>query len=89
MDKETLSKRIVEYFKKTREEDFEEYFTDVIDADDTNKVRTLTVNWEWPYETGTADEIAANDKVDTDDGLNALDYTFNVVVTGTQVVPTK
>lgn len=26
MDKETLSKRIVEYFKKTREEDFEEYF---------------------------------------------------------------
>ena len=26
MDKETLSKRIIEYFKKTREEDFEEYF---------------------------------------------------------------
>lgn len=70
-------------------EDFEEYFTDIIDADDTNKVRTLTVNWEWPYETGTADEIAANDEVDTEDGLNALDYTFNVVVTGTQVVPTK
>ena len=70
-------------------EDFEEYFTDIINADDTNKVRTLTVNWEWPYETGVADEIAANDEVDTQDGLNASDYTFNVVVTGTQVVPTK
>lgn len=26
MDKETLSRRIIEYFKKTRKEDFEEYF---------------------------------------------------------------
>ena len=69
--------------------DFEQFFTDTIDADDTNKVRTLTVNWEWLYETGSANEIAANDEIDTEDGLNALDYSFDVVVTGTQVVPTK
>lgn len=69
-------------------EDYEEFFTDVIDADDTNKIRTLTVEWEWLYETGTADtEISQNDEIDTADGLNALDYSFNVVVTGTQVVP--
>lgn len=70
-------------------EDFEEYFTDTINADDANKVRTLTVNWEWAYETGLANEIESNDEIDTEDGLNALDYSFDVVVTGTQVLPTK
>lgn len=70
-------------------EDFEEYFTDTIDADDTNKVRTLTVNWQWAYETGTGDELVENDEIDTNDGLNAFDYSFDVVVTGTQVIPTK
>lgn len=70
-------------------EEYEQYFTDIINADDANKTRTLTVNWEWPYETGTADEIAQNDKIDTQEGINALDYTFDVVVTGTQVIPEK
>jgi len=70
-------------------EDFEQFFTDTIDADDQDKVRTLTINWEWLYETGSTNEIAANDEIDTEDGLNALDYSFDVVVTGTQVVPTK
>lgn len=70
-------------------EDFEKYFTDTINADDTNKVRTLTVNWKWAYETGLANEIESNDEIDTEDGLNALDYSFDVVVTGTQVLPTK
>ena len=70
-------------------EDYEQYFTDIIDADDTNKTRTLTVEWEWLYETGTGTNIATNDVVDTNEGLAALDYSFDVVVTGTQVVPTK
>lgn len=70
-------------------EDLEQYFTDTINADDADKTRTLTVDWEWEYETGTGSEITTNDEIDTDEGLAALDYSFDVVVTGTQVVPTK
>ena len=32
-------------------EDYEQYFTDVINADDSDKTRTLTVEWQWLYET--------------------------------------
>lgn len=71
-------------------EGYEQYFTGVIDADDNNKVRTLTVEWEWPYETTTkSTTVADNDKVDTAEGLTALDYTFDILVTGTQVIPTQ
>lgn len=63
-------------------EGYEEYFTDTIDANDSNKIRTLTVNWEWPYESD-------DDETDTNEGLQALDYEFDIVVTGTQVVPSK
>lgn len=70
-------------------EELESVLTDTINADDTNKVRTLTINWEWPYETTTSNTISSNDKIDTDEGLQALDYSFKVVVTGTQVQPTK
>ena len=69
-------------------EDYEDVFTGVIDADDTNKTRVLTVEWQWPYETETEDKtVAENDNTDTNNGLNALDYSFDVVVTGTQVIP--
>lgn len=70
-------------------EELESVLTDTINADDTNKVRTLTINWEWPYETKTGNGVAQNDKIDTSEGLKALEYTFNVKVTGTQVVPSK
>lgn len=70
-------------------EELESVLTDTINADDANKVRTLTINWEWPYETGTTNTISSNDKIDTDEGLQALDYSFKVIVTGTQVQPTK
>ena len=69
-------------------EDYEDVFKGTINADDTNKVRTLTVEWEWLYETETRDTtISENDKVDTENGLSALDYSFDIVVTGTQVIP--
>lgn len=70
-------------------EELESVLTDTINADDTNKVRILKIDWEWPYETGTESQILNNDKVDTNEGLQALDYSFDVVVTGTQVQPTK
>lgn len=70
-------------------EELEEVLTGTINADDTNKTRTLTVEWEWPYETKTGNGVAQNDEIDTAEGLNALEYTFNVKVTGTQVIPSK
>lgn len=69
-------------------EDYEDVFTGIIDADDTNKTRTLTVDWEWAYETTDNDNtLEENDKTDTTEGLEALDYSFNITVTGTQVIP--
>ncbi len=70
-------------------EELESVLTNTINADDANKVRTLTVSWEWPYETGTGSAILNNDQIDTSEGLQALDYSFDVVVTGTQVAPVK
>ena len=71
-------------------EDYEDVFVGTIDADDSNKVRVLTVEWQWDYETETKDTtISQNDKIDTDNGLKALDYSFDVIVTGTQVIPTQ
>ena len=49
------------------------------------KKKEIIVKWEWPYETGeNADAITFNDKKDTQDAIADLDYTFDVVVTGTQ-----
>lgn len=56
-------------------------------ANDANKVRTVEIPWVWEYETGSDDnQISANDVIDTTDGINNLDYTFDVVVTGTQML---
>ena len=69
--------------------DIEEDLSGTIDANDENgKSRTLNIKWEWLYETGeTEEEIKANDLIDTKDGTNIENYTFDVIVTGTQVQP--
>lgn len=54
-------------------------------ANDENKTKDITIEWEWNYETGDVDEIDANDAIDTQDGIANLDYTFDVKVTGTQI----
>ena len=57
-------------------------------AKDENKVKTITINWEWPYETGSnTNQIAYHDKLDTQDAQNMAIYTFNVIVSGTQILP--
>lgn len=57
-------------------------------ANDENKTRTLTIDWKWKYETGTTEnEIANNDKIDTQNAQDIANYTFNVIVSGTQVIP--
>lgn len=68
--------------------DLEDKLTGVINANAENKVTTMTVNWEWEYETGSnEDEKLANDKIDTQNAQDITNYTFDVVVTGTQVMP--
>lgn len=69
-------------------EELQENLFGTIDANENNKIRTITINWEWQYETGeNENEINQNDKIDT---LNAKDfenYTFDINVIGTQVMP--
>ena len=49
------------------------------------KSQLIKVEWEWPYETGSAvNGIASGDKVDNQNGQDNLDYTFDVIATGTQ-----
>jgi len=49
------------------------------------KGQLIKVEWEWPYETGSAvNGIASGDKIDTQNGQDNLDYTFDVIATGTQ-----
>ena len=59
-----------------------------IDADAENKTKTFTIDWEWKYQTGdNPTEITANDKIDTKNAQEIAQYTFNVNVSGTQVLP--
>lgn len=59
-----------------------------INANEENKIRTLTINWEWKYETGSnQEEISQNDIIDTNNGREISNYTFDVNVQGTQVAP--
>lgn len=56
-----------------------------IPANATDKTKKITIVWQWKYETGTGAEIDSNDEIDTREGIEDLNYTFDVVVTGTQV----
>lgn len=59
-----------------------------INADEENKIKEININWKWPYETGTTEqEIATNDKIDTQNAKQIRTYKFDVIVTGTQVNP--
>lgn len=59
-----------------------------INADEENKEKTLTIGWNWLYQTGTtAEEISVNDAIDTQEGKTITNYSFDIIVTGTQVTP--
>lgn len=59
-----------------------------INADAESKEKNLTIGWKWLYQTGsTQEQIDANDLVDTQDGKTLTNYNFDVIVTGTQVMP--
>ena len=62
--------------------------TGTINANEENKTKTFTINWEWKYETGSnQEEISQNDIIDTNNGREISNYTFDVNVQGTQVAP--
>ena len=68
--------------------ELQEDLSGTINANDEDKTRTLNVKWKWDYETGEKPGVIAdNDKKDTFDGMNIQNYTFDVIVTGTQVEP--
>ena len=57
-------------------------------ANAENKEETITIRWEWPFETGTTDEEKArNNELDTKEAKQISNYTFDVIVTGTQINP--
>ncbi len=69
-------------------EELKDKLTGVINANDNDKVKIITVGWNWSYETGTTkDEKDKNDEIDTREAKTLNDYTFDVIVTGTQVEP--
>ena len=69
-------------------QDLEKDLSGTINANDENKTRTITINWEWQYETGeNENEINQNDKIDTNNAKQLENYTFDIYVTGTQVMP--
>lgn len=60
----------------------------MIEANERDKTRTINVRWQWDYETGRdLSQINENDIVDTKDATNVANYTFQVIVTGTQIQP--
>lgn len=62
--------------------------TGTINANDQNKVKTLIIGWNWAYTTGNSEqEIIQNDTIDTNDAKRIDNYTFDVIVSGTQVMP--
>ncbi len=68
--------------------ELESILSGTIQANVQEKIKTLTIHWEWPYETGNNEsEIANNDKIDTQDAQDIDTYTFHVIVSGTQVEP--
>ena len=59
-----------------------------INANDENKTKTLSIDWNWQYETGdTVEEITANDTIDTQEAEQIENYSFDIIVSGTQVMP--
>ena len=69
-------------------QDLQKDLSRTINANDENKTRTITVYWEWQYQTGEDEnEINQNDIIDTNNAKQLENYTFDIYVTGTQVMP--
>jgi len=50
-----------------------------------NKEDEIIIHWKWAYETGkTEEEIATNDRIDTQNAATITNYTFDIITTATQ-----
>ena len=58
--------------------------TGLIRSNDTSRNTVITVLWEWPYETGTEENLKTNDIIDTRNANSITEYTFDIVATATQ-----
>ena len=68
--------------------ELEENLKGTINANEEEKTKAIEVNWKWAYETGeTLEEISRNDEIDTEELQRISNYSFDIIVSGTQVVP--
>ena len=68
--------------------ELEPFLIGTIEANSSEKVKIMTIEWNWPYETGsTENEKLTQDVEDTNDGKLLENYSFDIIVTGTQVEP--
>lgn len=69
--------------------DLENIVMGTINANDTNRRKEYAFEWKWDYQTGNnEEEIEQNDIIDTQEAVNLGNYYFEVVITGTQAIPT-
>lgn len=68
--------------------ELQEDLSGTINANDEDKIRIINIDWKWQYETGiTEEEINKNNLIDTKESKEITDYSFNLIVLGTQVSP--
>ncbi len=68
--------------------DLEPFLTGVIEQNSNEKIKTMEVEWNWPYETGkTEEEKKANNAKDTQDAKTIEQYAFDICITAEQVAP--
>ena len=83
-----LNKFLIDGKKYNSLSDLQKDLIGIINADEQEKNKTLTIGWNWKYETGsTQQEISANDLIDTKEAKEINSYTFDIVISGTQVTP--
>lgn len=68
--------------------EFEQVLVGTINSNEEEKIKVIEINWKWAYETGTTpEEISKNDEIDTKEAQNINNYSFDIIVSGMQVVP--
>lgn len=68
--------------------ELEPFLTGIIEQNSDEKVKTMKVEWIWPYETGKTEvEKEKNNAKDTQDAKTLDEYAFDICITGTQVEP--
>ena len=60
--------------------ELENILTGTINANESEKIKVITIDWQWNYETN-------DNQIDTQDGLNLKNYNFDIIVTGSQIEP--